>query len=241
MKRLIALGLAVLFAFGPIAAEAQPPKPAYVSGSVTAGHCSTWSGPQSLQDASCPAAANPTATASDTAVNGSATTYMRSDGAPPVQKATNAQFGIVEGDGTTLTCSTGVCSAIAAFALVPSAEVVTTESTASTSYTDLATSGPAVTLTTGTSVAVLISGRAAVSGGGIAVAAPAVSGATTLAASDSHNGAASSSSNTFLATFTALRVITGLTAGSNTFTLKYRVTAGTGFFEARDIAVFRLN
>lgn len=56
--------------------------------------------------------ANPTATAGPVAVNGSATTYMRSDAAPAIQKGSNAQFGIVEGDGTTLTCIAGVCSSI---------------------------------------------------------------------------------------------------------------------------------
>lgn len=62
--------------------------------------------------------ANPAATAGPVAVNGSATTFMRSDGAPPVQKATAAQFGIVEVDGTTITASGGVISATAGSALV---------------------------------------------------------------------------------------------------------------------------
>lgn len=55
--------------------------------------------------------ANPTATAGDTAVNGSATTYMRSDAAPAVQKATSGQFGIVKVDGTTITAAGGVITA----------------------------------------------------------------------------------------------------------------------------------
>jgi hypothetical protein len=56
--------------------------------------------------------ANPTATASDTAVNGSATTWMRSDAAPAIQKASSSQFGVVEVDGTTITASGGVISAV---------------------------------------------------------------------------------------------------------------------------------
>jgi hypothetical protein len=56
--------------------------------------------------------ANPTATASDIAVNGSASTAMRSDAAPAIQKATNAQFGLAKGDGTTITCVAGLCSAL---------------------------------------------------------------------------------------------------------------------------------
>lgn len=60
--------------------------------------------------ASSVSAANPTATAGPTAVNGSASTYMRSDAAPPVQKGTNAVFGLVEGDGSTISLSSGVAT-----------------------------------------------------------------------------------------------------------------------------------
>lgn len=52
---------------------------------------------------------NPTATAGPNAINGSASTFMRSDAAPAVQLGTNAQQGLVEGDGATLSCSAGVC------------------------------------------------------------------------------------------------------------------------------------
>ncbi len=55
--------------------------------------------------------ANPTATASDVVVNGSASTFMRSDAAPAVQKASSSQFGIVKVDGTTITETGGVISA----------------------------------------------------------------------------------------------------------------------------------
>lgn len=55
--------------------------------------------------------ANPTATAGPNAVNGSATTFMRSDAAPAIQKASSSQFGIVEVDGNTITSAGGVISA----------------------------------------------------------------------------------------------------------------------------------
>lgn len=55
--------------------------------------------------------ANPTATAGPTAVNGTATTFIRSDGAPAVQLGTNAQKGIVQVDGTTIIESGGVITA----------------------------------------------------------------------------------------------------------------------------------
>lgn len=56
--------------------------------------------------------ANPTAIAKDTAINGSAETFMRSDAAPAIQKASASQFGIVKVDGSTITESGGVISAV---------------------------------------------------------------------------------------------------------------------------------
>lgn len=57
--------------------------------------------------------ADPTAIGKDTAVPGTATTYMRSDAAPAIQKATSAQFGLVKVDGTTITETGGVISSSA--------------------------------------------------------------------------------------------------------------------------------
>lgn len=54
--------------------------------------------------------ANPTATAGPSAINGVATTYMRSDAAPAVQTATTSQLGLVKPDGTSITISGGVIS-----------------------------------------------------------------------------------------------------------------------------------
>lgn len=56
--------------------------------------------------------ANPTATAGPTAVNGSAGTCMRSDGAPAIQLGTNAQLGLAEGDGLTIGLVSGVASTL---------------------------------------------------------------------------------------------------------------------------------
>lgn len=56
-------------------------------------------------------AADPTAVASDVAVNGVADTYMRSDSAPAVQLATTSDFGLVKPDGSSITITGGVISA----------------------------------------------------------------------------------------------------------------------------------
>ena len=61
--------------------------------------------------------ANPTATAGPAAVNGTATTFIRSDGAPAVQLGTSSQKGIVQVDNTTITAAAGVVSVAASLAL----------------------------------------------------------------------------------------------------------------------------
>jgi hypothetical protein len=57
-------------------------------------------------------AANPTATGSDVAVNGSAATFMRSDAAPAIQKTSSSVFGLAKVDGTTIISTGGVLSAV---------------------------------------------------------------------------------------------------------------------------------
>jgi hypothetical protein len=72
------------------------------------------------------AAANPTATAGPSAINGSASTYMRSDASPAVQKATISQLGLVQADGVTIDISAaGVISAGKGYvvAMLPAAGV----------------------------------------------------------------------------------------------------------------------
>jgi hypothetical protein len=61
--------------------------------------------------------ANPSATASNVAVNGTAATFMRSDAAPAVQLTSASQFGLCKPDGTTITAAGGVLSAAAGGAL----------------------------------------------------------------------------------------------------------------------------
>lgn len=83
-----------------------------VTGSVQCLHADLAGNVTGASSTDCAAGANPGATASDTAVNGSATTYMRSDAAPAVQKASASQFGVVRVDGTTIAASGGVISSV---------------------------------------------------------------------------------------------------------------------------------
>lgn len=124
------------------------------------------------------------------------------------------------------------------------ASVTSEQDTTSTSYTDLTTSGPAVTVTTGTKALVIVTAmcrNSVVSAVGRAYMSYAVSGATTIAASDQTaikigSGSATPSLD---CRFSAASLVT-LTAGSNTFTAKYRVTADTGRWNDRTIFVMNL-
>jgi hypothetical protein len=122
------------------------------------------------------------------------------------------------------------------------AYVGTKQNTTSSSYTDLTTSGPAVTLTTGTKALVIVSfegtNRAANRSAWMSFA---VSGATTVAATDTNALKITQSTldwEPFRASSATL--VTGLTAGSNTFTAKYRsdtITTCTADFAYREILV----
>lgn len=114
----------------------------------------------------------------------------------------------------------------------------TVHTTTSTSYTDLESYGPSVTLTTGTKAIVWFAAEMDNSTADAYVATSvAVSGATTTAASDEWG--------LEMDGFTDLNrraqaTMMTLTAGVNTFTLKYRQSGGTGSFVRREIIVFPL-
>jgi hypothetical protein len=118
------------------------------------------------------------------------------------------------------------------------ADVTTNQSTTSGTFTDLTTVGPAVTLTlvSGQGALVIVSARANNSLGGTsgqAIFSFAVSGASTLAATDA-NGVESHAITTPGSQQVATTRVTWFVAsatGSHTFTMKYRAgTAGTSNF-----------
>ena len=124
---------------------------------------------------------------------------------------------------------------------VAQAVVATQETTTSTSYADLTTTTDSVTVTIGNSGIALVMLYAAIgnnTAGSLSYVSYAVSGANTIAASDSQSlyfqiasgaGNAGASGTTFF--------LTGLASGSTTFKMKYRVSATTGNFANRRIAV----
>lgn len=125
--------------------------------------------------------------------------------------------------------------------VISTSRVNTSQTTASTSYTDLATAGPAVTVTTGTRAMVWTNCQLqnSVDSAGTH-ASVTVSGASSIGASD----AAAISLDGVLAAnpwrLGTCYMFDTLTAGSNTFTMKYRVSAGTGTFHRRHIIVMPL-
>lgn len=128
--------------------------------------------------------------------------------------------------------SSGAVSAIS------TAEVLTSQTTTSATFTDLTTVGPAVTLTTGTKVLVIITAQTANNTSqNISLVSVAVSGATTTAAADANALYNTSDTAGTIRAMSAVIPLT-VTAGSNTFTLKYRVGGGTtGTFVNRRITV----
>jgi hypothetical protein len=124
---------------------------------------------------------------------------------------------------------------------VTGATVATTETTTSTSYAALATAGPAVTVTIGSAGLAIVELYCFLTNTASTnppLMAYAVSGATTVAASDSV--AIASTPPVAAAGFRigASYYISGLTAGSNTFTAKYKIfTSGTAQFADRKATV----
>lgn len=124
---------------------------------------------------------------------------------------------------------------------IENAGVLTSETTTSTSYVDLATPGPTVTLTTGTRAIVILTAHLSNNTANqYAAMSYAVSGASTIAASHDVSLTNEPSTGLNVLRASAVNVETGLTAGSNVFTSKYRVQAGTGTFLRRQITVMAL-
>jgi hypothetical protein len=126
---------------------------------------------------------------------------------------------------------------------VASDDVATSQGTASTTFTNLATSGPAVTVTTGVNAIAIITARASGSTNGAFVGVGVtVSGASSIGAIDADAmlfQPATAASSAIRAS-TVVHFPGTLTAGSNTFTMQYRASAGTGTFQDRKITVIGL-
>ena len=152
--------------------------------------------------------------------------------APTVPAATGSTTYVPTGiqtiyNGAAWVCVTGI-----------GATQVSSSTTTSVTFTDLATVGPSVTLSTGTTALVQLSALMTASAtSAYAIQSVAVSGASTIAATDLRSTFVQSPSGSYQGMAGRGIVIGGLTAGTNTFTIKYRATAGTATFEGRELFV----
>lgn len=123
------------------------------------------------------------------------------------------------------------------------ATVATSETTTSTTYADLTTTTDSVTVTIGANGLALIVLSARLLNNTLnafSFVSFVASGANTIAASDTTAlGLVSATANAFMVGSYA-KILTGLTAGSTTFKMKYRVGSNTGTFQDRSISVLPL-
>jgi hypothetical protein len=118
------------------------------------------------------------------------------------------------------------------------ATIVTSETTASTTYTDLATVGPTVTVTTGPLALVIWGAQMANSSADLSTRMSIeVTGATSSAESDVRALSFDPSSAGGIFQGSHAVFYDDLVSGSNTFTAKYRVAGGTGTFLRRRLIV----
>jgi hypothetical protein len=122
--------------------------------------------------------------------------------------------------------------------VVTQATVDTSQSTSSTSFTDLATVGPSVTVTTGAAALVWFAAQmlnSAVSA--VTQCAVSINGAAPDARADLYIDGQPAGSALRCST---VHLFTGLTPGSNTFKLQYKVGSGTGTWYDRCLGVLAL-
>lgn len=112
------------------------------------------------------------------------------------------------------------------------------QSTTSTSYTDLSTPGPSVSSTTGTEAIVWFSAEVESSTvNAIQKFSVAVTGATTVAASDDWAVTLDGTDELSPSRRMSMHRFTGLTAGVNVFTMKYAAGSNTATFGSRELIV----
>lgn len=122
--------------------------------------------------------------------------------------------------------------------------IATGETTTSTTYDDLATVGPSVTVVTGSKALVSIGAQMGISAGTFpdthqsARMTIEITGATSVTAADDWAvGAIGGYDPTYRQIQSKVTLMENLTPGTNTFTCKYRVSGQTGLFQYRHLTV----
>ena len=120
----------------------------------------------------------------------------------------------------------------------------TSQTTTSTSYTNLTTVGPQVTVEIGPrgTAIVMLTAQAMTNSNGVeCFMGFDVSGATTVSANDDQALTSATRNSGDTPKSSATFWVSGLNAGSNTFTARYRTTSGTATFADRNIVVIPVN
>lgn len=152
--------------------------------------------------------------------------------APTVPAATGQNTQVPTGVVTIYNGSAWVCTTPVG------ANSGASSSTTSTAYVTTLTSDTtalSVTLATGTTALVSYGTMCSINTSGTNISSISVSGASTIAASDGIGLWNQTNSITLSLQFQF--VFTGLTAGTNTFTMAHRTTAGTSFYLRRHLTV----
>lgn len=152
--------------------------------------------------------------------------------APTVPAATGQNTQLPTGVVTIYNGSVWVC--VTPVAANSGASSTTTSTTYVTTLTSDATA-LSVTLVTGTTALVSYGAMCSINTSGTNISSISVSGASTIAASDGIGLWNQTNSTTLSVQFQF--VFTGLTAGTNTFTMAHRTTAGTSSYLRRHITV----
>ena len=120
--------------------------------------------------------------------------------------------------------------------------VLTSQTTTSTSFTNLATIGPTITVETGPMALLFSHCQLSNSGVGQSYAGVEVSGASSIAPALNRSINIDNAAGVVIGAGTSVIYEGGivLTPGSNTFTMKYRVSSGTGTFADRRLFVVPL-
>jgi hypothetical protein len=116
--------------------------------------------------------------------------------------------------------------------------VLGTDSVAATAYANTTTPGPSVTAVSAAKALIFTSGWLTNNTGGASVyMSHEITGATSIAAADTWALEQRDSGTNGLMNGTRCHLETALTSGSNTFTIKYRVSSGTGSVQRRHLTV----
>lgn len=209
---------------------------AFISSAFTAGQTLTAASMEDLRgNANAGHSVFTNEAARDAAITAPTEGLMAYLTAPTVPAATGGSTAVPTGVVTIYNGSAWVC-------VTPvSASTPDSGTRASTSYGALTGGGtnPTVTITTGTTALVMLSSWIGVGSNVGGYVSFAVSGATTLASSDNNMASLYQfGASNVEAQMSRSLIVTGLTAGSNTFTLEYKCnTASSITFQRRSLTV----